>query len=913
MNPRELVRWLQLRWRGLFQRNHQEGAMDREMQFHFDMLVAENVAAGLNPADARLAALREFGDTAIYREECRDTWRSSLITGLLGDFAFALRSLRRSPGFTTVAVLTLALGIGVNAVVFSFVRDSVLRPLLEDRRLNLVSLYNNRVGPERHFRYFSYPEFLALQESTEVFAGVAALGLQSPAIGTENNLQRRFVGFVSENYFSLQNVRPAQGRFFTAEESRPGASIPVVVANHALWERLGRPADFVGSTLRIDDRSYTVIGITPPGFVGLQVSIGPDAWVPLGEAGHLAGADLPKHTETRFTLFARLQPGLSRETIGDRLEPADQRLNAIPPIDRSGARRIVVEKPARADIGNSSPETNTPLALFGVLALGLSLMVLLVACLNLANMFLARGVARQKEIAIRLALGASRWRVVRGLLAEGLLLALLAGAFSLVLGQASSTVLTDWANEAFAAGKFALKVTPFLDPSLVIVTLGFSLFATLAFSLWPALRVTRAELFPDLKQVAGGPVPKGRRAGLFALGDIPLVAQIALSLALLFSAVLFVRGAQNARSLDLGFQPARLVAAQLDYKLAKVDPKDIPRRQQALLASTASLPGVTAAALASNVPYNFDLSHRPVRAAEGSAPARTDPMKARFWSGHTAVTRGYLSTLGIALLRGRDFTAEESNGSGGRPVAIIDESLGQALFGDADPLGREVILDDTGPNPVPMEVVGVMRSPRNEVFDRAAPRRIYRPLGQAPATNVYLHVQVPKPEAFLAVLRSHLQGASPETPVLLLRPFADFVDKNINVLLVKMASALFGIFGGIALVLAAVGVFGVKAHGVAQRTREIGIRLALGAHPRGVMAMILKQGALKAAVGIVFGLGLALAAGRGLSAMLYRVDPADPLALAASAVILAVVVLFACWLPARRATKVDPLVAIRTE
>lgn len=914
MNPGELLRWLRLRWRGLFQRGRQEQAMNDEMQFHLDMLIAENVAAGLSPEEARLAALREFGDTANYREEVRDTWRAAFITGLLGDFTFALRSLRRSPGFTLVAVLTLALGIGVNAVMFSFLRDVLLAPLVQERSLNLVSLYNTRVGPERQFRYFSYPEYLALQESTEVFAGVAAMGLQTPAIGVGDNLQRRFVGYVTENYFSLLDVRPWEGRFFTPEESRPEAAIPVLIANHALWERLGRPANFVGSTLQVDNRPYTVIGIAPPGFSGLHNSIGPDAWAPMGAARQLAGTNLADPAHTRFTTFARLQPGLSLANVASRLDTVDRRLNALPPLDQRGARRLVVDHPARLDIGNSSPDTQTPIALFGALALGLSLMVLLVACLNLANMFLARGVARQKEIAIRLAVGASRWRVVRGLLAEGLLLALLGGGASLVLGQWSNDYLLAWGNEAFAAGKFALKVTPFIDGWLVAATLGISLAATLVFSLWPALRVTRAERFPDLKQVAGAPAAAGRSGRLLTLGDVPLLGQIALSLALLFSAMLFVRSAQNARSLGLGFQPAGSVAAQLDYKLGKTDPKEIARLQQALVASTADLPGVTSAALASNIPYNFDLPNAPVKPAEGSLPAGADPQKLRSWAGYTAVTRGYFATLGVTLLTGRDFVPEESDGSGGRPVAIIDDTLARALFGDADPLGREVVFDDNDKNrAVPLQIVGVVRSPRNDVFGRNAPRRIYRPLGQAPSADVYLHVQVAEPVAFLAPLRQHLKTVAPGTPVLLLRPFADFVDKNINVLLVRMASALFGLFGGIALVLATVGVFGVKAHAVAQRTREIGVRLALGARPRDVMLMLLKQGAVQALVGVVAGLMLALGAGQVLSAMLYRVNPFDPQALGASALVLAAAVLFACWLPARRATKVDPLVAIRSE
>ncbi|HWA25781.1 MAG TPA: ADOP family duplicated permease [Lacunisphaera sp.] len=910
----EFLRWLALRWRGLFARDRHEASMDREMQFHLDMLVQENLAAGMTPEEARAAAQREFGGAAQYREECRDTWRPAAVSGLAGDFAYAVRSLRRSPGFTAVAVFTLALGIGVNVVMFSFVRDSILRPFLRDRNLNLVALYNARADTGRNFRYFSHPEFVALRESHEVFADVAALGLHVGAIGPEHNLQRRFIGLASENFFSLLDVKPAQGRFFTAEESQPDAAAAVVVANHALWDRLGRPANFIGSTLWLEGRPYTVIGMTPPGFVGLHVSIGPDAWVPLGIARQLTGgADFTKPTETRLTLVGRLQPGLSLASVTGRLEAVDRRLNALPPADSLGARRLVLAPPARTDLGNVGPESEVPLGLFGVLALGLTLLVLLVACLNLANMFLARGVARYKEIAIRLALGASRWRVVRGLVAEGLLIGLLGGTLSVVLGQWCSDFMVSWSHDAFAAGKFALQSVPFVDGKLIVATLVFSLLAPLAFSLWPAWRITRADLYPDLKQIAGAPPVSPARRGWLTLGDVPLLAQIALSLTLIFSATLFVRAARNVRTIDLGFHPDHQLAVQLDYNLATIDTAQIRPRQQELLASARTLPGVTATALSSNVPYNFDLSTRAVRAAAGDSTVLTDPKNPNQRAGYTAVTRGYFTLLGIELLQGRDFTPEESDGSSAHQVAVIDVSLARKLFGEVEPVGRRLMVNPkANGDGTLIEVVGIIRSPRNDAFG-PVPLRIYRPLGQAPEANVYLHLQVPEPLALVDTLRKHLQAVAPEVPILLLRPFSDFVDKNINVLLVQLVGVIFGGSGGIALVLAVVGVYGVKAHATARRAREIGVRLALGARPRDVLMLILKQGLIQAGLGLAAGMGLALAAGAGLSSMLYRVNPFDPVALLGCAALLGAAVLLACWIPARRATKVDPLVAIRAE
>lgn len=737
------------------------------------------------------------------------------------------------------------------------------------------------------------------------------MGAYIATLGPEHNLQRRIVALVSENYFALLGARPLEGRFFSAAESQPGAGVPVVVANYALWERLGRPANFVGSKLRVENQVCTVIGLAPRGFGGFHVSIGPDVWLPLGAAGTFVDWKLENPATTRFSLYARLAPGVTLEAATARLASAERRLNALPPVDSNGARRLLLTTPSRTSFGSSAPEDESLLPKFGAVAFGLSLTVLLIACLNLSNMLLARGVARRKELAIRLSLGATRWCVVRGLLAEGLLLALLGGALSLVIGQWANDLLYRWSNDAFSAGLFNQTEQTFIDPTVVVATLGFSLLATLLFCLWPALRVTRPDLVSDLKQIGREPASGGRANRWYAPAQLPLLAQIALSLALLFSAALFVRGAENAQSLDLGFRTDQQLVAQLDFRFLPLEGEQIVRRQQALLESTASLAGVASAAFASNVPYNFDLPHRSVQVAQGAGTAEGDRDRARFGAGYTAVTRGYFGTMGIALLRGRDFTPEESAGGGGAPVAVIDETLARALFGENDALGRYIVFDHQRSAPA-REIVGIVRGPRHDVF-QPLPRRIYLPLGQSPEIDVFLHLRTAQPLALVDRLRNHLQATEPGAPVLVVRPMAEFVTKNINVLLVRLGGAIFGVFGGIALVLAVVGVYGVKAHSVARRTREIGVRVALGARPQDIMTLVLKQGAAQAAIGIAFGIGLALLAGRGLAALLYRVDPADLFALGLSALLLAFAVLAACWVPARRAMKVDPIVAIRTE
>src|SRR5690606_26171413 len=308
------VRWLKLRTRGLFGRRAQETELQRELQFHFDMLVQENLASGMSPDEARQAAQRDFGASSVYREECRDAWRPAVLTGLLKDFTFAIRGLRRSPGFTAIATFTLALGIGVNATIFSFIREGLIQPLLRDRQQNLVALYNARVGPDQNFRGFSYPELRALRDTDGIFDQIAAQSFTVAAVGRTDDLQRRFICFTSDDYFSVLGARPYEGRFFTAEESQPSASIPVVVANYALRKRLRQPDYVVVSTFRVSRSDYTVVGIAPSGFAGMHVTLGPDVWLPLGVFDDLAGrAVLQPATSTR-SFIGQPQPGLTLDT-----------------------------------------------------------------------------------------------------------------------------------------------------------------------------------------------------------------------------------------------------------------------------------------------------------------------------------------------------------------------------------------------------------------------------------------------------------------------------------------------------------------------------------------------------------------------------------------------------------------------
>lgn len=899
------------------QRRQTERDLNEELQFHLEMQTQHNIDQGMSPTIARRAARRSFGGVDQAKEICRDAWGLRLWHDFSRDVRYAFKSLVRSPGFTFIAVLTLGLGIGVNAVMFSFVRDTVLRPFLRDQEHHLTAIYNSRAGADRDYRHFSYAEYEVLRQSTDVFAEVAASFYSTEAVGLKDDLQRRFISVVEGNFFKLIGTAPWQGRFFNADESRPDAAIPVAVANYNFWDRLGRPEHFVGSTIRVNQRDYTVIGITPPGFVGLHVSVGPEVWLPMGEAHTILEESVLTPTAHPFDLVARFAEGLSPAGVTMRLTAVDERINAIANPDQDGPRRLVLTPPSRTDLGSSRPSEDGLLNVFALLSMGLATAVLIVACLNLANMVLARGAARQKEIAIRLSLGASRGRIIRQLTTEGFVLSLLGGAAGLLLSVWADQGIYEIAQRTFATSSFTLSVSPLIDYPLLAALFAFCLLATLASSLGPALRITRPNLIDDLKQLSAA--ARGSRwARAFTLGNTLVIAQIALSLALLFSAALFVRSSWNARTLEVGFETSNQLVANLDYRSTDMSPAMIARRQRALLDHFAPLVTEGEVALASNVPYNFELRFQAVIPVERGAEVATGEAKSQHqFAGSTAVSEDYFSALGITLLRGRTFTVAEGSHAEGPLVAIIDERVARTLFGDAPAVGRRIYWgenDAAKGDPVQArEIVGVVRSPRDEVFQDEPPPRIYLPLGQVPSANIYLHLGTTEPVRRVDTIRRELRTHAPDVPVLFVRPLATFVQNNVNSLLIELAAIIFGLFGAIALLLAVVGVYGVKSHAVARRTREIGIRMALGARPQSVMALILRQGLNQTLIGLTLGVGLSLGARHLLASMIYRAGTGSGFALIGSAGLLATAVLIACWIPARRATKVDPSSTLRSE
>jgi predicted permease len=852
---------------------------------------------------------------------------------ILQDLRFAFRLLAKSPGFTLVAILTLALAIGVNSAVFSLVNGLILKPVFPEKAEEIVSVFSLRKDATRDYRQFSHAEYLALREKNEVFTDAAAVNFNLAGIGRGDAMRRCFVFMVSDNFFSTLGARPAAGRFFTAEESRVNADIPVVVASYNLWQRGGRRPDFVGSTLLVNGRPHTVVGVSPQGFSGVSALIAPEIWLPLGLFSELAAPfgdvrevnDLASPKNYTLNVMARLQPGLTLESARARLPVLVSRLTAVQPADSVGTRDLQITVPSRFSL-STGPEDDGPVALLATLLLAMAGVVLLIACLNLANMLLARGTGRAREMAVRLAVGATRGQIIRQLFMEGLVLAVAGGGSGVLLAYWTNSLLENSFTTLLSSMNFSLSAQLQPDTTVLAVTFLFCLLATLLFSLGPALKAARTDVVTDLKAQAGEANVAGRWNRFFAPRHLLVLAQMTLSLVLLFSAGLFLRGALKAGGLNPGFRPAGVVLTELDFSLANTAQGEASRRMFAAVERARSIPGATAAGLTTLLPYgNITNVARLIAADAPVDPAPADPQAPRpgFGGVYAAITRGYLDSIGVKILRGRDFTESESREKGARRVGLIDEGMAGKLFPGKEAVGQLVRYTQAPTDGLPneMEIIGVVSRHRHDItddHDGGARRRIYVPLAQNYSAAVTLTTRFANenPAATLAAvstLRKELRDLDAPLPILQMSPYEMLMEKSITLWIIRLGAVLFGVFGTIALLLAVVGVYGVKAYAVERRTREIGIRMALGADRGDVFALIMRQGALQTAFAVVLGSGLSLLVGRVLASVLFQVSPMDPFALGSSALLLTGATLLACYLPARRATKVSPMTALRSE
>jgi predicted permease len=799
--------------------------------------------------------------------------------------------LWKSPGFTLVAILSLALGIGANTAIFSLVNTILLRPLPVARPEQLVQVYGT-LHQGADYTIQSYPNYKEYRDrSTDVFDGMVAYRF-APISLSHNGASERVWGYVvSGNYFDVLGVRPVVGRGFTPEEDKTPGANPVAVMSYGCWQSrfAGDPA-IAGKTVSLNGRSFTIVGVAPKGFNGTEVAYAPELFVPMMMAHEIEpGSDwLETRDSDNIFVVGRLKDGVSQAQAEAKLQSVTNELAREYPRDNEG-RGVRLMTP-----GLFIPEIRNSIVGFaGVLMVVVGL-VLLLACVNLANLLLARATERRKEIAIRLAIGARRSSIIRQLITESVLLSLAGGTAGLILAA--------WLNDLVSSTRIptdiALIIDLRIDWRVLVFTFVVSVATGVVFSLLPALQSSRPDLVPALKDEASmGGFRRSR------LRNVLVVAQVSLSLVLLVCAGLIVRSLQAAQRMRPGFNPENAVALSFDVGLQGYDEERGRAFQKRALERARQLPGVSSAALVTTLPLSLDYSSSTIY-VEGQPAASNSQLPLAI---PNLVSPGYFQTMEIAL-RGRDFTERDDKKE--TRYAIVNETFARKFFPNQDAVGRR--FNFNGPEDPYWEIIGVAADGKYNTLGEDPKPAIYRPLLRDYSTSATLVARTATdPQTAIASLRKEIQSLDAALPLYGVKTLTEHM--QMPLFATRMAAIVLGSFGLMALVLAAIGIYGVMSYVVAGRIREIGVRMALGARERDVLRLIVGQGMRLALIGLGAGLVMAFLAARLLTSLLYGVSSTDPLTYAAVALLLAGVALAACYIPARRATRVDPMIALRYE
>ncbi|HEX5077117.1 MAG TPA: ABC transporter permease [Gemmatimonadaceae bacterium] len=815
------------------------------------------------------------------------------------DFRYALRRLIHARGFTLAAALTIALGVGANTAIFSVVNAVLLRPpvaVADPERL--VGLFTSDFsGPPYGSSSFADIDDFG-KEGSDVFTGVTGFSPRPAAVGSDDNLERIAAEVVTDNYFQVLGTRMTLGRGFGPEQRVRGE--PVAVISYALWQRrfASDPA-VVGKSLRLNAREFTIIGVAPAGFAGSVRPLVADVWVPAALGAYVGMSDdFTSRGDRSAFVYARLKPDITIEQARSRMAVVARQLAAAYPeawtdLTRKGRRISVLPEQAT----RIPPQVRGPALGFAAILMATVAVVLLVCCANVAGLLLARAASRLKEVGIRISLGASRGRIIRQMLTESVLLAALGG----VVGVAASV----WAGHALmAAGtpsQIPVPISLDLAPDYRVLgfTLAITLLTGLVFGLAPALRASQADVVAALKTDTPALRLGGRR---FSLHGALVIGQVSLSTLLLVGALLFFRTLRAAATIDPGFRTDHMLLLDISPRPGeegKVDP------QQVALAARdriAAIPGVTAVTWASNVPLGLDQGRRGLQ-VEGYRRREGEDLEFNY----SVVGPRYFETMEVPLVRGRGFT--DADRPGAPAVVVVNEAFAKRFWGDADPIGKRISRN--GENGPWMEVVGLARDGKYVSITESPRPFVYYPQLQMP-DGIIMHVRTTgDPHRLLTVARREVAATAPTW--MIERPRTLEEDVGASLLPQRIAAGLLGAFGVVALLLAAVGLYGVVAFAVAQRTREIGIRVALGAQGGEVLGLMLRQGMTLAGVGLLVGVPLAFAGARLASKFLIGSGAADPVVFVGAAGLLAFVTLAASYIPARRASKVDPMAALRSQ
>lgn len=882
------MRWarkIQLRARSLFRKSEVDAELSEELQFHLEHEAAKNEAAGMSKEDARRAAAVEFGGAEQVKEECRDMRRVNLAQDFAQDLRYGLRTLRKSPGFSATAIVTLALGIGANTAIFSVIDAVLLRPLPYRQPDRLVTVFESNMPNDFSTRNAAAPgNFLDWRSRTHVFEQIGAVSLNGFNITKTDRPERVTGAAISAGMLEMLGLRPALGRDIEPQDDREGAD-RVVVLGYSRWQRqFGGDPKIVGKTIHLGTIPHTVIGVLPPGLTFPEQTV--ELWVPLEQT--IDAKSMHWRDSHYFDVFARLKPGVSMEQARAEMNGIAAALKGENPDTNSGSGTYIIPVKT-ALVGDIRPAL---LTLFVAVAF-----VLFIACANVANLLLVRATGREKELSIRVALGAGTSRLIRQMLTESTLLSLAGGgAGVLVAGWISRMLL------ALRPVSLPRYNTIEIDSRVLLFTFGVSVVTGLVFGLAPAIR---AVAFNGNLTWSGS--SRGATSGAKAqlLRNILVGGEIAISLVLLIGAGLLIRSFVRLSGKNLGFRVGHVVTVRVSIPQDKYPQESQVRRfYDELLSRVRAIPGVEGAGSTSFLPLtgtnfdnSFDIAGQPKHPPSNSVFALV-----RF------IDPTYLSVMKIPILQGRGI--EERDREGAPRAILISESMAKRYWEDVSPLGQHLIVY-MGKDQSPWEIVGVVPDVNSDVTEAPRPT-MYFPYAQFPYRFMVLTVRTRQDaNAMIESIRQATRTLDPDQPLSQIRTLDQLLSETL--LPWRFSMTLLGSFAALALLLAAAGIYGVISYAVGKRRNEIGIRMALGAQPKDVVRMVIRHGASIAFIGIAVGLAGAFYLTRFMTSQLYAVPPTDPLTYIAIALLLGAVALVASYIPARRAKHVDPVVALRYE
>jgi putative ABC transport system permease protein len=813
---------------------------------------------------------------------------------LLQDIRYGVRQLRKSPGFTVVAVLTLALGIGVNTTIFSFVNALLFRPPSGVEATNrLVSLWNRM--PNGHEMEFSYPDYIYFRDHNEAFSSVIAYSSDPERSSWSQSGQSRLVGvrLVSGNYFAALGIKPIMGRIFLPEEDVTASAHPVVVLSYRFWQReLNADPAILGKTVTLAGHRFTAIGVAPANFVDLEPGFETDVWAPLTMQKEITPGNDLLQNRTGYWIFVvgRLKPGVTREQAQANMSVLAQQLaQAHPDTNKDWDAAI-------SPLTGLDPEARGYVVAFGALLMVVVGMVLLMACANAANLLLAKASGRWREMAIRSALGAKRSRILRQVITESTLVALLAGGVGVVFSLWAGPLLLTLKPSMLSFIQLDLP----LDWRMLAFALAVSVVTGIVFGSVPALYSSKIDVAARLKDESLGSLRKSRvRSGL-------VVLQVAVCLVLTIGATLCLRSLLNARSIDPGFETKNRLAVELDLRMVGFADSHAKTFDSQTLDRVKALPGVRSASFTNYLPLGFEGISQPFRIED-----RPEAETKNVIVGAMSVGPGYFQTMGTPLIAGREFGPQDNEKS--PEVVIINEAISKRFWPGQDPVGKLISTrTDANHNPVWSEIVGVVKTGKYRSLDERAEPFLYHPFMQQFDSHATLVVRTGgDPNVMLPAIRRAIMDIDSSAPIVAAQTMREYM--SVPLFPAHFTGILLGVFAALALMLAMVGLYGVIAYSVAERTHEIGIRLALGAERLDVLRLVVGQGLRLSVVGVGVGLAAALGLMRLIASLLYGVSFADPVTFVLAPFLLLLVSVSACYLPARRAMRVDPLRALRYE